>query len=504
MMSGFHPAFNPGSVHPAARWLLDANIRELTADSRSVMPGRAFAAYAGVASDGRRFVKDAIQRGAAAVLWDPDGMPAPACEVPVLEVPELKHLLSRIAGDLFGRPSEQLWMVGVTGTNGKTSTALWIAECLRDCGQRCGLIGTLGSGFPEQLAETGNTTPDAIVVQRTLRDLRAHGAAACAMEVSSHGLDQRRVEAVNFDVALFTNLTRDHLDYHGSMEAYGAAKARLFSWPTLKAAVINIDDPFGRMLAEQARQAGVAVTTYGIGQGDLQARIERMDGSGFTLQLATPAGEALLNTRLVGQFNVSNVLGVLGVLLASGVPLARALDALGEREAVPGRMQVLGGPAENLPTVVIDYAHTPDALEKALNALRPLVGFGHRLLCVFGCGGNRDRGKRPVMGEIATRLAHRVIVTSDNPRSEPAHQILDDIIAGMGGAGGADRLVIEDRRAAIFAAIREALPGDVVLIAGKGHEPYQEINGVKQPFSDLAVAAEGLSKFGRPGQKGQS
>lgn len=500
-MSGFHPAFSPTSLHAAARWLLDANIRDLSSDSRSIVPGRAFAAYPGVASDGRRFVKDAIQRGAAAILWDPEGQPAPSCEVPLLEVPQLKQVLSQIAGDLFGRPSEQLWMVGVTGTNGKTSSALWIAECLRDCGQRCGLIGTLGTGFPEQLAETGNTTPDAVVVQRNLRDLRGQGAAAVAMEVSSHGLDQHRVEAVNFDVALFTNLTRDHLDYHGTMEAYGAAKARLFSWPTLKAAVINIDDPFGRNLAEHAAQTGIAVTTYGIGQGDVQARIERMDGSGFTLNLNTPAGEAMLSTRLVGQFNVSNVLGVLGVLLASGVPLARALDALAEREAVPGRMQVLGGPAENLPTVVIDYAHTPDALEKALSALKPLVGFGHRLFCVFGCGGDRDRGKRPVMGEIAARLAQRVIVTSDNPRTEAAYQILDDIIAGMGGASGADRLVIEDRRAAIFAAVREAQPGDVVLIAGKGHEPYQDINGVKHPFSDLAVAAEGLAKFGRPGQK---
>jgi len=496
MMSAFHPAFDPASAHPAVQWLVAANIRDLTADSRAVDATRAFVAYRGVSSDGRQFIADAVKRGAAAVLWDPEGGFAPGdCAVPNLAVPDLKRQISRIAGDLFGRPSDDLLMVGVTGTNGKTSTSTWIAESLAECGKKAAVIGTLGTGFPGALTESGNTTPDAIVVQRTLANLRAGGAEACAMEVSSHGLDQHRVDGIRFEAALFTNLTRDHLDYHGSMEAYGAAKARLFAMPGLKHAIINIDDAFGQKLAQQCEQRGVRTLTYGIGAGDVSARVERMDGAGFSLEVKTPQGAANIRSGLVGQFNIFNLLGVLGVLLATGIPLARAADVVAARRPVAGRMQVVGGPTERKPTVVIDYAHTPDALEKALSALKPTVAVGHRLFCVFGCGGDRDRGKRPVMGEIASRLANRVIVTSDNPRTEPSHQILDDIIAGMGGAGGADRLVIEDRRAAIFAALREAVEGDVVLIAGKGHEPYQDIAGVKHPFSDLAVAAEGLEKF---------
>lgn len=501
MMSAFHPAFDPASAHPAAQWLVGANIRDLTADSRAADATRAFVAYRGASSDGRQFIADAVKRGAAAVLWDPEGgFTLADCAVPHLAVPDLKRQVSRIAGDLYGRPSDDLLMVGVTGTNGKTSTSTWIAESLADCGQKAALIGTLGTGFPGELVETGNTTPDAIIVQRSLANLRAAGAEACAMEVSSHGLDQHRVDGIRFQVALFTNLTRDHLDYHGSMEAYGAAKARLFAMPGLKHAVINIDDAFGQKLALDCAKRDLRTLTYGIGAGDIAADILRMDGSGFELNVRTPRGDANIRSGLVGQFNVLNLLGVLGVLLATGTPLAKAAAVVAARRPVAGRMQVVGGPAEGRPTVVIDYAHTPDALEKALTALKPTVAAGHRLFCVFGCGGDRDRGKRPVMGEIASRLSNRVIVTSDNPRTEAPHQILDDIIAGMGGAGGADRLVIEDRRAAIFAALREATPGDVVLIAGKGHEPYQDIAGVKHPFSDLAVAVEGLAKFagGRP------
>jgi UDP-N-acetylmuramoyl-L-alanyl-D-glutamate--2,6-diaminopimelate ligase len=501
MMSAFHPAFDPASAHPAVQWLISANIRDLSADSRAVDATHAFVAYPGVNADGRKFIADAVKRGAAAVLWDPEGgFTLQDCPVPHLAVPDLKRQISRIAGDLFGRPSDDLLMVGVTGTNGKTSTSNWIAESLGECGQRAAIIGTLGTGFPGVLVESGNTTPDAIVVQRSLAALRAAGAEACAMEVSSHGLDQHRVDGVKFDVALFTNLTRDHLDYHGSMDAYGAAKAKLFAMPKLKHVVINIDDAFGQKLALDCEKRGLRTLTYGIGAGDISADIQRMDGSGFDLNVKTPKGDANIRSGLVGQFNVLNLLGVLGVLLANGVPLAKAAEVVAARRPVPGRMQVLGGPAENRPTVVIDYAHTPDALDKALSALKPTVAPGHRLFCVFGCGGDRDRGKRPVMGEIASRLSNRVIVTSDNPRTEPAHQILDDIIGGMGGAGGADRLVIEDRRAAIFAALREATPGDVVLIAGKGHEPYQDIAGVKHPFSDLLVAGEALEKFAAGGR----
>lgn len=476
--TGFSPA-----------WLAQVKIRDLTADSREAGPERAFVAYPGGARDGRSFIADAIARGTPAVLWEREGFEwRDEWQVPNLGIAHLKEQASTIAGEVFGHPSRHLWMAGVTGTNGKTSTSQWIAQSLASRGRKSAVVGTLGMGMVGQLEPIANTTPDAIVLQRALKDALQAGATACAMEVSSHGLDQARVAGIKFDVALFTNLTRDHLDYHGNMEAYGAAKARLFDARGLRTAVVNIDDDFGRELDARLRARGLPVISYGVGAGDLNAAIEKLDTGGMAFTVTSDWGVASIQSPLLGRFNVSNLLGVLGVLLASDVPFDEAAVLLAELRSVDGRMQTVG--AAGQPNVVVDYAHTPDALEKALATLAATLRPGQKLICVFGCGGDRDRGKRPVMGEIAARLATRVIVTSDNPRTEAPHQIIDDILAGMGRV---DRLVIEDRRAAINAAVREAGPADVVLIAGKGHETYQEIQGVRHSFSDADVAREALS-----------
>lgn len=463
-------------------------LQDLTADSREVNRARAFVAYPGEVRDGRDFIPDAISRGAPAVLWEREGFAwRDEWRLPNLGVRHLKAHASAIAGQVFGDPSARLWMVGVTGTNGKTSTSQWIAQSLDHLGRRSAVIGTLGQGLVGQLAPAANTTPDAIVLQRTLHDALLAGAQGCAMEVSSHGLDQGRVSGIKFDVALFTNLTRDHLDYHGTMEAYAEAKAGLFRARGLKAAVLNADDAFGRDLEQRLRASALQVISYGIGTGDLNARIERLDTAGIAFAVNSPWGEARIESSMLGRFNVSNLLGVLGVLLASGVSLADAAPILRRLHSAEGRMQTLGGSGQ--PKVVIDYAHSPDALEKALTTLRDTVKEGQRLICVFGCGGDRDRGKRPVMGGIAAQLAHHVIVTSDNPRTEPAHAIIDQIVAG---APSADIEVIEDRREAILSAVRRARAGDVILVAGKGHETYQEIRGVRHAFSDAAVARSAL------------
>jgi UDP-N-acetylmuramoyl-L-alanyl-D-glutamate--2,6-diaminopimelate ligase len=311
------------------------------------------------------------------------------------------------------------------------------------------------------------------------------------MEVSSHGLDQGRVNGVAFDVALFTNLSRDHLDYHGTMAAYGAAKARLFAWPGLSAAVVNIDDPFGRSLAEDTRRRGVRTITYGGAGADVVSTGIGIGPRGLVLSVATPWGRGDVETAVVGAFNATNLLGVLGVLVASDVPFAAALAALRDLAPPAGRMQRLGG--DDAPLVVVDYAHTPDALEKALTALRPAVRPGRSLAVVFGCGGDRDKGKRPLMGRIAATLADRVVVTSDNPRSEPPQAIAQAIAEGIHESGNRRYRVELDRAAAIRLALSDAQPGDVVLIAGKGHEPYQEIAGLRLPFSDVAVARRALA-----------
>ena len=478
---------------PALLARLGAKPQRITADSRQVRTGDAFAAMPGTQADGRKFIAGALARGAGAVLWEPQGFAWNGeWKAAQLPVENLKGKLGAIADFIFGSPSQALWVVGVTGTNGKTSCAHWIAQCLDLGGQRAAVLGTLGNGLVGALEPAAHTTPDATQLHEMLARYKSAGARSIAMEVSSHGLDQGRVNGVAFDVVLFTNLTRDHLDYHGTMAAYGAAKAKLFAWPGLHAQVVNADDAFGQSLADAARAHGRKVLTYGLANADVAATGMSTTGRGMALSVATPWGRGDLQSGLVGAFNASNLLGCLAVLLASDVALAVALAALSTMEAPPGRMQRLGG--VDAPLVVVDYAHTPDALEKVLTALKPAVAEGASLICVFGCGGDRDSGKRPEMGRVASSLADRVIVTSDNPRSEDPAAIASAIVHGIRETGNRHWVVDLDRATAINAGVDGAKPGDVVLIAGKGHEDYQEANGVRAHFSDVEAAAAALAR----------
>jgi UDP-N-acetylmuramoyl-L-alanyl-D-glutamate--2,6-diaminopimelate ligase len=466
----------------------------ITADSRRIASRMAFAAYPGATHDGRAFIDDALARGAAAVVFEARGFQWNArSAVAHAGVANLKASVGPIASSIYGHPSGALWMIGVTGTNGKTSCAHFIARALSQCGRRSAVVGTLGNGFVDALVPAANTTPDACELQQSLAGWKRAGAAAVAMEVSSHGLDQGRVNGTAFDVALFTNLTRDHLDYHGTMEAYGEAKARLFAWPGLRAAVVNVGDPFGRTLAERAAGHGVRVTTYGAHDASIAAIDVDPRGATMRIVFRTPQGRGSVSTALAGAFNVQNLQAVLGVLLASDVALDDALAAMSALTAPPGRMERLGGGAA--PLVVVDYAHTPDALSQVLTAMRPAVGAAGRLVCVFGAGGDRDRGKRAPMGEVAGRLADRVVVTSDNPRSEDPGAIAVSIVEGLRSAA-ADFIVELDRARAIEQAIGDARAGDVVVIAGKGHEDDQEANGRRLPFSDVQCVARVLADRG--------
>jgi UDP-N-acetylmuramoyl-L-alanyl-D-glutamate--2,6-diaminopimelate ligase len=454
----------------------------LVNDSRQVRPGDVFLAYPGERADGRSFVQHAVSAGAAVVLYENSDrawtLPA---GVPGIGIGGLRALAGELASVVHGHPSRELQVTGVTGTNGKTSCSQWIAAALALLGRPVAVIGTLGHGVPGRLTALGNTTPDGPALHAMLRHYRDAGVESVAMEVSSHGLAQDRLAGMNFDVALFTNLTRDHLDYHGDMESYGEAKARLFDWPGLRCAVINVDDAFGRRLVNRFAGRSTSVITYGLSGGAIAGQRLDFTRFGLELEIRTPWGGGRLATHLMGAYNAVNLLGVLGVLLAVDVPVEAALSALSRLEPVEGRMQTLGG--EGRPLVVVDYAHTPDALEHALTALRAHVG-GNRLWCVFGCGGDRDPGKRPQMGRIAARLADVTIVTSDNPRSEDPDEIIAQIVAGV------DREVeIEaDRAVAIDRAIAGAGADDVILIAGKGHERYQEVGRERRPFSDVDVA----------------
>ncbi|MDQ6916704.1 MAG: UDP-N-acetylmuramoyl-L-alanyl-D-glutamate--2,6-diaminopimelate ligase [Pseudomonadota bacterium] len=473
---------------------LGVELHRITSDSRDVRAGDAFAAYPGTRQDGRAFIADAIDRGAGAVLWEIAGFNwNHAWRIPHLPLDDLKSKVGAIADFIYGHPSRDLWMVGVTGTNGKTSCAHWIATGLEASGRRSAVLGTLGNGMISALSPATNTTPDAALLQETLAALKAAGAEAVAMEVSSHGLEQGRINGVAFDVALFTNLSRDHLDYHGTMGAYGAAKARLMAWPGLRVAVINADDPFGQSLIESARPKGRKVLTYGFGAADIGGSRLMPSPAGLAFEVHTPWGKGEVETALVGAFNASNLLGVLGVLLVSGIGFDEALGFIARAEAPPGRMQRSGG--GYAPLVVVDYAHTPDALEKVLTALRPAVAHGGELVCVFGCGGERDRGKRPEMGRVAAKLANRVVITNDNPRSEDPEQIASEIVHGIRDTGNRRYGVQLDRAAAIAGAIASAHVGDVVLLAGKGHEPYQEAAGERQPFLDWDHASRALAAW---------
>lgn len=492
MIEAVTAAVAPDAEIAALVLRLAAPITRLTSDSRHVRPGDTFAAYRGTHQDGRQFIAEAIGRGASAILWDVEGFSwNREWKLPHLPVEHLQTRLGLIADLVYGHPSRELWVVGVTGTNGKSSCAHWIAAGLDAAARRAAALGTLGYGLWGSLEPATLTTPDAAELHELLREFRDKGAEVVAMEVSSHGLDQGRVNGVAFDVALFTNLSRDHLDYHGTMAGYGATKARLFAWPGLRVGVINADDPFGQSLIDAARAKGRKILTYGFGAADIVGGQLTATSAGLALAVETPWGRGEIHSRLIGEFNAANLLGVLGVLLVSDVALETALRFLASVEAPPGRMQRLGG--ESAPLVVIDYAHTPDALEKVLTALRPAVAHSGELICVFGCGGDRDRGKRPEMGRLAARLADRVIVTSDNPRSEDPGAIASDIVHGIRDTGNRRYAVELDRASAIAMAIAEAQVGDVVLLAGKGHEPYQESAGVQRRFLDADHAARALA-----------
>jgi UDP-N-acetylmuramoyl-L-alanyl-D-glutamate--2,6-diaminopimelate ligase len=479
-----------------------AVIERLTSDSRRAAPGAAFFAWPGTAADGRRYIAQAIERGCAAVLWESAGFAWDGrWKTPNAAVKDLQAQAGFLAHDFYGRPSESMWVCGVTGTNGKTSCVNWLAHLFSSKEIKTGVIGTLGCGFPGSLAESPNTTPDALELHRLLAEFKTAGAHAVAMEVSSHGLDQGRANGVAFDCALFTNLTRDHLDYHGTMAAYGEAKARLFDTPGLEAAVLNLDDPFGLRLAQRLSARGVRTIGYGIAHATAArdavdefvfARDIRFEGALAQVTLQSSWGTAAATINQIGPFNVANALGALGCLVAHGEPLQDGAARLAALPPVPGRLQKIAE-QPGRPLVVVDYAHTPDALDKVTRALHTVAqSRGGRLVVVFGAGGDRDADKRPLMGAVVSRLAERVVLTSDNPRSEDPAAIIAAIRRGV----SVDCAIEADRETAILSAIEAAAPPDVVLIAGKGHEEYQETAGTRLPFSDAKVAAAALGRRG--------
>jgi len=462
----------------------------LVLDSRAVRPGDGFVAIAGFGTHGLHFAARALEDGASVVMYEPPvpaGVPAPP--EGAIAVPGLRARLGAMADEFHGRPSASMSTVAVTGTNGKTSTVQLLAQAWELLGRRAATIGTLGAGLHGDVRPTGFTTPLVLQVHALLADLREAGAQAVAMETSSHALDQGRVDAVHFEVGVFTNLTRDHLDYHGDMASYGAAKERLFAVEGMTAAVVNIDDGFGHALFARLPQALRRIGTSA--RGDAQALVAATDivldaaGIGFRLRIEGDVHD--VRSPLLGRFNVENLLAVAGVLHAQDVAAADIAGVLGRLEPIAGRMNRLGG-RDGLPLVVVDYAHTPDALEQALAAVRAHAAGG--ITCVFGCGGERDRGKRPQMAAAAEAGADAVVVTDDNPRGEDGDAIVADILAGFGDTAAVT--VERDRAAAIRRAIGTAGPGDIVLVAGKGHEPYQEIDGVRHPFDDRDVARRAL------------
>jgi UDP-N-acetylmuramoyl-L-alanyl-D-glutamate--2,6-diaminopimelate ligase len=474
----------------------DLAITGLTLDSRSARDGMAFVALPGTRTHGVGFASQAAAAGARAILWEPVAGVTPPhipASVALIGVPDLTNILGAIADRFFGAPSRDLRVVGVTGTNGKTTTAHLVAAAMRELGEPSAYAGTLGYGRIEALRTGTHTTPDSITLHRQLAELRDDGVRSLGMEVSSHALDQHRVDGVRFDTAVFTNLTRDHLDYHGTFEAYGAAKAKLFAWPGLRHAVINVDDPFGQALPGAAGQAGVVTFSRAplparATQRSLFARRVVTAERGLQIDVDGSWGAGTMRSRLIGAFNVENLLAALATLLGWEIALPRAIAALEQCSAPPGRMETLSAPGRAL--AIVDYAHTPDALEKALLAAR--AHCAGRLTCVFGCGGDRDPGKRALMGAIAERLADCVIITDDNPRSEDGDAIVADIVAGLSRA--ADARIERDRARAIALALADGASGDAVLIAGKGHEDYQIVGAERRHFSDREVALAALGR----------
>ena len=465
-------------------------------DSRRVTAGDLFVAVPGLKQDGRRYVSDALARGAAAVVLEgPD--PMPGSSTARVLVPSSRAALARLADVYFGHPSRALTVVGITGTNGKTTTSFLVDALLRAGGRATGVVGTIQYRVGDEVQPAGQTTPEAVELQSLLARMVERGVAAVSMEVSSHALELQRVEAIEFDVAVFTNLTQDHLDFHGTLDAYRRAKARLFSLLAAghkrrRAAAINADDPAGPTMV-----AGldVPVLTFGLrGPRDVAPRRWRSGSEGIRLEVDTPRGPVQVASPLVGEHNVMNLLGAIAVGLALDMQPDAIGQALSTVATVPGRFERVEAGQSFL--VVVDYAHTPDALERVLVTARKLATEGGRLAVIFGCGGDRDRGKRPIMGAIADRLADRVWITSDNPRSEVPEAIIDEIVTGIpGGAPVAGRhATIPDRKAAIRAALEWARPRDVVVIAGKGHETYQIIGSEVLPFDDRAVARDVLAE----------
>ncbi|MEZ0186927.1 MAG: UDP-N-acetylmuramoyl-L-alanyl-D-glutamate--2,6-diaminopimelate ligase [Candidatus Reddybacter sp.] len=478
----------------------------LQLDSRKLVSGDLFIAFPGLQSDGRDYLSQAQAAGAVAALVEREGFNATSgTPLPVVAIENLAHKVSAIAGRFYADPSASLPLIGITGTNGKTTCTQLLAQLFALLGKPAGVIGTLGYGLlaagdaksESTLVNTGLTTPDAVSVQGIIAGLLDDGAAVVAMEVSSHSLDQGRVGGLRFSTAVFTNLSQDHLDYHQTMTAYQQAKAQLFDVPGLKNAIVNRDDEAGRaIIAGLEDSSELSCYTYSCSQkeADIYAGELTVGFQGIRAKLVTPWGQGELRSALQGTFNLSNLLAVIGVACAEGHALPVVLAAVEQLKSVPGRLEVVD--AQALPVIVVDYAHTADALEKALTALRPACK--GRLWCVFGCGGDRDQGKRPVMGAVAAELADQLVITSDNPRSEDAQAIIDDVLAGVLTAGdkNAAHQVFIDRRAAIRFAVNNAAEQDVVLIAGKGHEDYQLIKDQRLPFNDVAEARLALRERG--------
>lgn len=483
-------------------------ITGLNLDSRRIQAGDLFFACFGRNHDARDYIDHAIEKGAAAVLAEAGGR-WQGCEsrdgVPVIVMEGLPAMISEIAGRFHGHPGRSMVLTGVTGTNGKTSCTQFLAQALRKMGISSGVIGTIGYGVYPDLADSGYTTPDPIMMQSALAQIHAGGAGHAAVEVSSQGLHQHRVAAVPFHTAVFTNLSRDHLDYHESMKDYGEAKKKLFLTPGLKVAVVNADDSFAPSILNSLSPS-VRSLTYSLGnsKADVHTRDLELLPHGYRARLHTPEGEGILSGNLLGRFNISNVLAVIATLISQDTPAGRprfpeVLQAAGELEPVSGRMEIVGE-SEGV-TAVVDYAHTPDALSSSLAALRE--HYTGRLWCVFGCGGNRDQGKRPLMAEAAENRADRLVITDDNPRTESADDIVKHILLGLQDKGRA--MVERDRATAIARAVSSASPGDVVLVAGKGHETYQDIGGNRMAFSDVAQVRLALQSLrdGKPAPEGE-
>jgi len=482
----------------------DVEIHGVCSDSRRVQRGDLFLACAGGHAHGLDYLAQVVQAGAAAVIYESPAAGHPALMttpvVPLLPLDDLRSQLGNIAARFYQHPSRALDVIGITGTNGKTSCSQFIAQALDNKDARCGVIGTLGYGLSGELSAAERTTPDVVAVQHLLADMLDRGARHVAMEVSSHALDQGRVNGVDFQVAVWTNLSRDHLDYHGDMASYAKAKQRLFQVPSLRHAVINLDDDYGRELIASI-PSGVRISGYTLNakvtqhavleaQRIVSGTVLQLSDAGIELDVKSAWGDGRLQTGLLGRFNASNLLAALTTLLVLDVPFTTALERLGRVSTVPGRMERFGGGRQ--PLVVVDYAHTPDALEQALQALRPHCH--GKLWCVFGCGGERDTGKRPLMGAVAERNADRVLVTDDNPRGEDPIQIIADIMNGMRDPDAA--YLRRDRNQAIAFAIEQSRPGDVILVAGKGHEDYQQVGTRRIPYSDRYSVALLLRREG--------